>query len=595
MDLEKFVKLITGKAEFTEQTAVELKKTVEQYPFFSAATTAYLLNLKVIDSIDFENELKKYSIYLGSRRILLEKIIELSKTGLENKKEEVKAKWYDEDVYRNAKVHHDKVMKNIIEPKVEKMKKLSELSSEMPDIEEKTQEAKETVEPQAQQKVTKEEKSSEKQETKPDYEFIVIGGDKKDDKTADVEQVKTAEKETDNITTEKEQPVKSETETQPEVKPETKQEADAKLETEIKKEETVEKKTVATDEGIEIDDIFKKIEELKKKKKKSLHDFEHNVNKIDRIVEDQKQREVIASKKEEKKEEPKTETKSIKEETATKQEQKTETGAVQNKVELEEKESKKTVKPEQKKEENVIDLTIEPGADTGETVADKSKSVTSDEAEEVINLIVEKAKKSKQKAETDDMYIEIVNPDDQITTSSKEIETKQSKPVAEQTVSKEEKKETVKPEPEKTVAAPDELLKDLEKKAQEKQKQQQPEQKKKESKEETSKSAADKILEQLAQRKAKRQKSEDLIDKFLTEQPKIDRKKAPEIEGDLSEPSTKEIEIVTEKMAEIYVMQGLYEKAIATYEKLILKKPEKNSYFAQKIKELKDKLAQNEK
>ena len=578
MDLEKFVKLITGKAEFTEQTAVELKKTVEQYPFFSAATTAYLLNLKVIDSIDFENELKKYSIYLGSRRILLEKIIELSKTGLENKKEEVKAKWYDEDVYRNAKVHHDKIMKNIVEPKVEKMRKLSELSSEMPDIEEKTQEAKETVKPQAQQKVTKEEKSSEKQETKPDYEFIVVGTDKKDEENKKVEPEKTVTEKIENNSAAEKADV---------AKP--KQEHNAKSETEIKKEETVEKKTVATDEGIEIDDIFKKIEELKKKKKKSLHDFEHNVNKIDRIVEDQKQREVIASKKEEKKEEPKTETKSIKEETATKQEQKTE----DKKVEPKKQEEKKNEKSEENKEQvddTVIDLTIEPGEEAGLSVTDSSKQVSADEAEEVINLIVEKAKKSKKETATDDMYLEIVSPDDEIVKENKDD--KSTKQVVEKEKTKNETPKSKKAE--KTVAAPDELLKDLEKKAQEKQKEQKVEPKN-ESKDDKPKSAADKILEQLAQRKAKRQKSEDLIDKFLTEQPKIDRKKVPEIEGDLSEPSTKEIEIVTEKMAEIYVMQGLYEKAIATYEKLILKKPEKNSYFAQKIKELKDKLAQNEK
>jgi len=47
------------------------------------------------------------------------------------------------------------------------------------------------------------------------------------------------------------------------------------------------------------------------------------------------------------------------------------------------------------------------------------------------------------------------------------------------------------------------------------------------------------------------------------------------------------MEIVTERLAEIYVLQGLKDKAIEVYEKLILKYPEKNIYFAKKIEELK--------
>ncbi len=51
--------------------------------------------------------------------------------------------------------------------------------------------------------------------------------------------------------------------------------------------------------------------------------------------------------------------------------------------------------------------------------------------------------------------------------------------------------------------------------------------------------------------------------------------------------------IFTETLARIYIKQGLYEKALATYFKLMLKFPEKSYYFADQIEFLKNKINNN--
>lgn len=51
-----------------------------------------------------------------------------------------------------------------------------------------------------------------------------------------------------------------------------------------------------------------------------------------------------------------------------------------------------------------------------------------------------------------------------------------------------------------------------------------------------------------------------------------------------------EMDFVTETLAEIFVRKGKYEDAIKTYQKLCLKYPEKNSYFASRIENLKNNL-----
>jgi tetratricopeptide (TPR) repeat protein len=82
----------------------------------------------------------------------------------------------------------------------------------------------------------------------------------------------------------------------------------------------------------------------------------------------------------------------------------------------------------------------------------------------------------------------------------------------------------------------------------------------------------------------------DLIDNFIN---KGTRKIVPPDDKadtvDISEASVMEHDgFITDTLAKIYVKQGYYAKAIFAYEKLILKFPEKSSYFAAQIEEIRN-------
>ena len=79
------------------------------------------------------------------------------------------------------------------------------------------------------------------------------------------------------------------------------------------------------------------------------------------------------------------------------------------------------------------------------------------------------------------------------------------------------------------------------------------------------------------------------IEKFISKKPKLNIKsiEEPEIQEDNESTELIKESLVTETLAKLYVEQENYEKAIQTYKILILKFPEKNSYFASAIKKLK--------
>lgn len=88
--------------------------------------------------------------------------------------------------------------------------------------------------------------------------------------------------------------------------------------------------------------------------------------------------------------------------------------------------------------------------------------------------------------------------------------------------------------------------------------------------------------------KGKVKKENNLIDNFIQNEPRINRSiKVVEKQEDISLGSLEDKDgFISETLASIYVKQKLFDKAIAVYNKLVLKNPEKNVYFASQIERI---------
>lgn len=105
----------------------------------------------------------------------------------------------------------------------------------------------------------------------------------------------------------------------------------------------------------------------------------------------------------------------------------------------------------------------------------------------------------------------------------------------------------------------------------------------------------DKLSEEVKEREVSpdlKHKGSDVIERFIREEPQI-QPPQPEnlnVENKARKSSEEQFDLVTETLANIYAEQAMYVKAIEVYKKLILRFPEKKSYFAPRIKELEEKL-----
>ncbi|WDF69159.1 hypothetical protein PQ465_01970 [Sphingobacterium oryzagri] len=105
----------------------------------------------------------------------------------------------------------------------------------------------------------------------------------------------------------------------------------------------------------------------------------------------------------------------------------------------------------------------------------------------------------------------------------------------------------------------------------------------------------DKLSDEVKQRAvafARVDKTSEVIEKFIREEPQIQPPPADQLnmENKARKSSEEQFDLVTETLATIYASQAMYVKAIEVYKKLILKYPEKKSYFASQIKTLEEKL-----
>lgn len=100
----------------------------------------------------------------------------------------------------------------------------------------------------------------------------------------------------------------------------------------------------------------------------------------------------------------------------------------------------------------------------------------------------------------------------------------------------------------------------------------------------------DELEEKNTEEKAKKF---DLIDKFIETNPKISpAKESASAPSNIAKSAEEPTHLMTETLAKIFLEQKKYQRAIQAYEILILKYPEKSSFFADQIENIK-KIQQN--
>ncbi|EAS18642.1 hypothetical protein FNJ87_05840 [Nonlabens mediterrranea] len=79
-----------------------------------------------------------------------------------------------------------------------------------------------------------------------------------------------------------------------------------------------------------------------------------------------------------------------------------------------------------------------------------------------------------------------------------------------------------------------------------------------------------------------------IIDQFLSEKPKIKPRKDKVSSTNIADLQRPADQLMTETLAQVYLAQNNYPKAIQAYEILVLQHPEKSGFFADRIREIKN-------
>ncbi|MGJ8685614.1 MAG: hypothetical protein ACSHWW_13370 [Nonlabens sp.] len=79
-----------------------------------------------------------------------------------------------------------------------------------------------------------------------------------------------------------------------------------------------------------------------------------------------------------------------------------------------------------------------------------------------------------------------------------------------------------------------------------------------------------------------------IIDQFLADKPKIKPRKDKISSTNIADFTTSSEQLMTETLAQVYLAQNNYAKAIQAYEVLVLHHPEKSGFFADRIREIKN-------
>ncbi|TYB78220.1 hypothetical protein [Bizionia myxarmorum] len=112
--------------------------------------------------------------------------------------------------------------------------------------------------------------------------------------------------------------------------------------------------------------------------------------------------------------------------------------------------------------------------------------------------------------------------------------------------------------------------------------------------EEVSKKKDEKSTEEADKSEIERHKKFDLIDQFISNNPKLKPNKTPVKNTNIADAQMIQPEaLMTETLARIYLEQKNYKKAIQSYNILSLKYPEKSGFFADQIKAVKQLQEQN--